>query len=73
MTLIKGLDLRTGDIVQIAKRSSKYNGRVGEILGSKVKTGKDGQEKIHYTIRLSDKEGICFTAESLKLVRPADY
>ena len=70
--LIKGLDLRDGDIVQITRRGP-YTGRVGEIIGCKLSVNSVGKTCLQYTIKLSDKKSIGEIGKNLKLIKPADY
>lgn len=70
MELIKWLDFRIGDTVQIKNRG-KYRGRVGIIIGSKLLEVR-GKEIFNYTVKFSDCEGVAFSAPDLILVRPAE-
>ena len=70
--LIKGLDLREGDIVQIMNYK-QYTGRVGQIIGISLYKNPKGREGLLYTIKLSDRDSVTVTANKCKLIKPADY
>lgn len=81
--MIKNLDFREGDTVQVVKRNikgqtpeqpdskNKYIGRVGKIIGIKLRKY-NHKDVIFYNLKFSDCEGLAFPAFMLEMVKPAE-
>lgn len=64
-----GLDIQTGDLVQLRASAKQNAGRVGRVIGIQYAKGKKAEGFLLYTVQFTDKEAVCLDAGKLNLLR----